>query len=63
MLLAALALPVHAHAGETAPPQRPLVLMTGSERGVYYPVGSALCTLFNFEHPTGARCVAVRSRG
>jgi hypothetical protein len=37
--------------------------MTGSERGVYYPVGSALCTLFNFEHRGGSRCVAVRSRG
>lgn len=63
VLLAALALPLHAHADQTAPAQRPLVLMTGSERGVYFPVGSALCTLFNLEHPAGARCIAERSRG
>jgi TRAP transporter TAXI family solute receptor len=63
MLLASLALPVHAHAGKDSSEDRPMVLMTGSEHGVYYPVGSALCTLFNFEHPTGSRCVAVRSRG
>lgn len=62
-LLAALLLPTAVSAGKTAPAPRPMVLMTASERGVYYPVGSALCTLFNFEHASGSRCVAVRSRG
>jgi hypothetical protein len=63
LLLAALVLALDTHAGKSDSGDRPLVLMTGSERGVYYPVGSALCTLFNFEHPAGSRCVAVRSRG
>ncbi|MET0216515.1 MAG: TAXI family TRAP transporter solute-binding subunit [Burkholderiales bacterium] len=43
--------------------QRPLVLKTGSVRGVYHPVGSALCTLFNLEQSEGPRCVSLRSRG
>jgi TRAP transporter TAXI family solute receptor len=63
LLLAALALPVHAHAGKGSSEDRPMVLMTGTERGVYFPVGSALCTLFNFEQSSGARCIALRSRG
>jgi uncharacterized protein len=61
--LTALVLPVHALAGKSSSEERPMVLMTGTERGVYFPVGSALCTLFNFEQPTGSRCVALRSRG
>ena len=63
LLLTALVLPRRAHAADDVPESRPMVLMTGSERGVYFPVGSALCTLFNFEQKSGARCVAVRSRG
>lgn len=62
-LLGALLLPSVASPGSDPPTERPMVLMTGSERGVYYPVGSALCTLFNFEQRTGSRCVALRSRG
>lgn len=62
-LLASLAFAIDTEAEKGVPEDRPLVLSTGSERGVYYPVGSALCTLFNLEHPAGARCVAVRSRG
>lgn len=48
-------------AGDEAKP--PMVLVTGTLRGVYFPVGSALCRLFNAEEPTGARCVSLRSKG
>jgi TRAP transporter TAXI family solute receptor len=63
MLLTALVLPVQALAGKSSSEERAMVLMTGTPRGVYYPVGSALCTLFNFDHGAGSRCVALRSRG
>ena len=61
--IAALMLGAPAYATSDDPVQRPLVLKTGSVRGVYYPVGSALCTLFNLEQNEGPRCVSQRSRG
>jgi len=61
--IASLTFGVPARAAPGDLQQHPLLLKTGSLRGVYHPVGSALCTLFNTEKSAGPRCVSQRSRG
>jgi TRAP transporter TAXI family solute receptor len=58
-----MGVPLPARAAADSPEEPPMVLTTGTIRGVYHPVGSALCTLFNIEQSTGWRCVSLRSRG
>jgi hypothetical protein len=63
LLLSALGLSMQSPAAPGLSEEAPMVLMTGTVRGVYHPVGAALCTLFNVEQSAGSRCVSLRSRG